>query len=65
MKEFIVKKQTTEWAVIWADSKKDAEERARTTIDWGESNLVVKENNKLKDTLMDIKYKVFKIWGTT
>ncbi len=30
MKEFIVKKQTTEWAVIWADSKKDAVEKART-----------------------------------
>ena len=29
MKEYVVKKQTTEWAVIWADSKKDAEETAR------------------------------------
>ena len=65
MKEFIVKKQTTEWAVIWADSKKDAVEKARTEIDWGEFDLVVKENNKLKDTLMDIKYKVFKKWGNT
>ena len=65
MKEFIVKKQTTDLAVNWAESKKDAVEKARTEIDWGEFDLVVKENNKLKDTLMDIKYKVFKKWGNT